>query len=615
MNEPAHASASSAFARGPDIAGNLLLAAAYALAGIGGLHLTFFHPNVTSVWPPSGIALAALLIFGPKLLPGVAIGAFLVVLWLSGDLVASTGVALGNTLAAWVGYTLLRRVDFDAAMLRLRDPAALLFWGAILAPAIAATLGPASMWASGLLPATEYRDAWTVWWIGDALGVLLFVPLILLGRELLRGIWRAPRAGRAWVYIAVQAALAFAIFHGLASERFGLQEINYFLLPFAVWLALRHEPPFTAIANAAVFAIAVWGTAAGSGPFAGASAQGSLLLLHLFVAVFCCTTLLIASTSAERHRALRAARASSNELRSLADLSHDWYWEQDENLRYSRVGRLRNAEPSTNIVGQIGKTRWEVPYTGVSAEQREALDRLIAERKPFYDFPLTRIAETGERARPRHHQRNAGGNGYSRERSTLPQPDRTVLRLVLGAGCRFPLHLRIAADRADRRLGKRTFRTAEMGIARRADRRAGPRPPQSGTRGTRAVSRVHLPARVCGRQRTPHVGVGHADLRRCGRLQGLPWHRQGCDRRERGGAGAAGKRGTLPQPDRTVLRLVLGTGREPALHPGFRRRSRPGRHRGQRITAQNPLRTAEHLRIRGDPAGARSRPEGTQTVP
>ena len=396
MNEPAHASTSSAFVRGHDVAGNLLLAAAYALTGIGGLHLTFFHPNVTSVWPPSGIALAALLIFGPKLLPGVAIGAFLVVLWLSGDLVASTGVALGNTLAAWVGYTLLRRVDFDSAMLRLRDPAALLFWGAILAPAIAATLGPASMWAGGLLPAAEYREAWTVWWIGDALGVLLFVPLILLTRELLRGTWRAPRAARAWVYVAVQAALAFAIFHGAASERFGLQDVNYFLLPFAVWLALRHEPPFTAIANAAVFAIAVWGTAAGSGPFAGAAAQGSLLLLHLFVAVFCCTTLLIASTSAERHRALRTARASSNELRSLAELSHDWYWEQDKNLRYSRVGGLRNAEPGTNIADQIGKTRWEVPYTGVSAEQREALDRLIAEQKPFYDFPITRFSENGE---------------------------------------------------------------------------------------------------------------------------------------------------------------------------------------------------------------------------
>ncbi len=376
------------------IAGCALLAAIYAAAGIAGLQFPFFHSAVTTVWPPSGIALAALLLFGLRLAPGIALGAFAVNLWNSGSLIGALGVGVGNTLAAAAGaWVLTHLFSFDIRMARLRDILALLLLGATASPLVAATLGPLMLLAGGVLEPAEYAGVWFYWWLGDSLGVMLFTPLILAWYSRPTGIAR--RDAQAIALIIAQAVAALLIFHGLLDEPLDTQRSTYALLPLAVWLAVAYPLRYTAASNLLLFLIAIGATAAGLGPFAAGDPNSNPLLLHLFLAVVTFTTYLVAGVNAERIAAAAEARANAERFRHLSDLSADWYWEQDENLRFIKIGESRNFNRQ-DIAPQIGLTRWELPHAGVSEEQREELDRLTAARKPFRDFVLTRFKAGAE---------------------------------------------------------------------------------------------------------------------------------------------------------------------------------------------------------------------------
>ena len=376
------------------ITGSAALAAVYTVAGIAGLQFAFFHSAVTTVWPPSGIALAALLLFGKRLAPGVAIGAFIVNFWHSGSLVGALGVGLGNTLAALAGaWALTRLFRFDAGMARMRDIVALLLVGAAASPAVAATLGPLLLLAGGVLHPAEFAGVWFYWWLGDSLGVMLFTPLILAWYRRPSG-WM-PRDWQAVGLAIAQAATAFLIFHGITAEALGTQRSTYALLPCAIWLAIAYALRYTTASNALLFFIAIGETAAGLGPFAAGDPASSILPLHLFLAVATFTTLLVAGVNAERIAALALARENAERFRQLAGLTADWYWEQDESLRFTSVGESRHLA-SEDVALLIGRTCWEVPYSGVSPEQKLALDRLVAEHKPFRDFVMTRSRANGE---------------------------------------------------------------------------------------------------------------------------------------------------------------------------------------------------------------------------
>ena len=99
-----------------------LLAGAYYGAAKLGLSFAFETPSVTAVWPPTGVALAALVLWGPRVWPGVALGAFLANSWTGIPLVATAGITVGNTLEAVAGAYLLRRfADFRPSLERVRD--------------------------------------------------------------------------------------------------------------------------------------------------------------------------------------------------------------------------------------------------------------------------------------------------------------------------------------------------------------------------------------------------------------------------------------------------------------------------------------------------------------
>lgn len=232
--------------------------------------------------------------------------------------------------------------------------------------------------------------------MGDSLGIVLIAPLLLTWAARPALDWSSPRFWYVTILLALQFAVCYAVFGGLPIHDFGLSGVTYFVLPFAVWIALAHDIRFTALANAGLFAIAVWGTARGTGPFAGVSVETDLVLLHIFLVVYSITTLLVAAVNGERDRAVADADNTTERFRSLSELSSDWYWEQDQNLRFTSISGSTKDWSGLSGSQSVGKTRVELPNEFESEEVRRRHAADLDARRPFRDLVLKRLGQDGE---------------------------------------------------------------------------------------------------------------------------------------------------------------------------------------------------------------------------
>jgi integral membrane sensor domain MASE1 len=280
------------------------LALVYFGAAKLGLALAFATPSVTAVWPPTGIALAALVLGGRRLWPGVAAGAFLANVSTDLPLYTTLGITVGNTLEAIVGAALLGRVGFRTSLERVRDVVALATLAGAVSTTVSATIGVASLSVGGAL-SQDLASVWRIWWLGDMGGDLIVAPLIFAGARYSRA-WRGP--GR-----TVEALLLTAAIAGTAAVVFSLEtNLTYLLFPLLVWAALRYWQIGAAVAALVVAAIAIPFTAAGSGPFIEPSRDESLLLAQTFSAVAALTALVLAVLTMQRRRA-------EDEMRRVAE--------------------------------------------------------------------------------------------------------------------------------------------------------------------------------------------------------------------------------------------------------------------------------------------------------
>ena len=304
----------------PD-AGDLLrlavVCAAYFGAAKAGLAFAFANQSVTSIWPPTGLALAAVLIWGYRMWPGVAAGAFLANITTAGSLPTVLGIATGNTLEALVGaYLLTDVVGFRPSLERVRDVLSLVVCGAILSTTISATIGVASLSASGLVPPGELASTWRVWWFGDVGGDLLVAPALLIFAS------RPHLEGRSWVRVEALVLVGLLLGADLIAFAAG-KSIVYLIFPVLFWIAYRYRQPGTAIAGLITSGLAVYFTAHGHGPFIGGSQDTELLRAQTFVGVATVTGLMVAALAAERRRAEEQLRhrADHDPLTGLANSS------------------------------------------------------------------------------------------------------------------------------------------------------------------------------------------------------------------------------------------------------------------------------------------------------
>ena len=196
--------------------GFLALTAAYVLTGRLGLLLAVPPGYATAIFPPAGLAMSAMLIAGAATLPATFLGSLLLNLWVAYSLAHRlTGVgvatalviAAASVLQAAIGGSVLRRaIGYPAALDNARDLLRFL----VISPAAcltSATLSLAGMWALGTVEAPELPTSWLTWWIGDTLGLLVVLPLMLVFFGEPRALWR-----RRAPYVALPMALFFALF-------------------------------------------------------------------------------------------------------------------------------------------------------------------------------------------------------------------------------------------------------------------------------------------------------------------------------------------------------------------------------------------------------------------
>ncbi|HEY3232939.1 MAG TPA: PAS domain-containing protein [Roseiflexaceae bacterium] len=361
----------------PYAAQTLLLAAAYAGSGYAGLLMAIPPGNTLAVWPPAGIALAAVLLWGARAWPGIWLGALLVNLWtLSGlpnapsiatSIVVSAGIAAGSTLQALAGLYLIRR------LIERRDPlerAGDVFRFAILSLAfclVAATVGVTILTASGLLHLTDYTGSRWTWWLGDVAGVLIIAPLLLAWRSPPR--WLADR--RAYVeaigLLLLLIATGQIVFGGWPFALAHVRPLPYLFLPLLVWAALRFGRQGATLAIFLTTAIALWGTVRGIGPFAVGALEESLLLLQSFIGVVALTILALAAALAERRQPEAALQQARDELErrvleraAILDNIPDIAWLKDKDGRFIVVNEPFGKACGVSPEDLVGKNDFDI---------------------------------------------------------------------------------------------------------------------------------------------------------------------------------------------------------------------------------------------------------------
>jgi signal transduction histidine kinase len=311
-----------------------LVAVTYYLAGRLGLAFGYLDGAVTAVWPPAGLGLAVLFLYGIRLWPGIVIGDLLLADF-STPVGTVLGQTVGNTLALVVAAMLLRRLAGGRGNLeRTLDVLALVVC-AVVAALVSAAFGPTSLRLGGVISADELGRVFRTWTLSDASGVLVVAPAVLTWATMgLRGIRRRD---------VLQGAIGLVVLAVLADVA-PQQDVPYIVFPVLLWAALRLGPRGAATAILVVCSITVWNTAHEEGPFVRDSITDSLLATQLFVATAALTSLLLAAVTAERTRAAGALAVSEAAQRALAD----------EQTALRRVATLVAAEsPPSQLFQQV----------------------------------------------------------------------------------------------------------------------------------------------------------------------------------------------------------------------------------------------------------------------
>ena len=333
------------------------LALVYLLTARLGLSLAFLHRSASPVWPPTGIALAALLLRGLRLWPGITLGALAANLLTSGNWPTSLGIAAGNTLEAVVGALLVGRYARGArALERPRDFFRYVGLGALVSPLLSASIGVTSLCLGGLAAWSSFAPIASTWWLGDAVGALVVGPPFLVFRG-----WR-PRLGagvslRAAALSCLALLIAFLVFWGLVPGAGRTAPLAFLCIPFLVWAAFRFEQRGAALLGLALTAIAVSGTVRGYGPFVRQAQNTSLFILQAFLGTVMVMALALAAVVSERRRvgdALRARAqaqlsATEHNLTKAQALAHlgSWAWDIDsDRVQWSdELYRIFGLEP------------------------------------------------------------------------------------------------------------------------------------------------------------------------------------------------------------------------------------------------------------------------------
>ncbi|MGI0492062.1 MASE1 domain-containing protein [Alkalinema pantanalense CENA528] len=382
------------------------LAIAYYATAELSRYLASTPQDVTPVWPPDGLAVGAILLFGNWLGYGVGLGSFLANFWAFRDatslpaLLISTlpvlGIAIGTTAGTLLGVWLLRKSTKGRYPLeRVTDVFRFLFFTGMVGPAINATVGVTCLTLNSKLPWPAYGTVWLTWWISNVSGIWIVTPVILSWKHFLQGSQHPIRQLRQWLFPPLRSeALAgtthphplltqkpwrelwntlepafllglITIIGGVAFDKG--HHLEFMLIPLLIWAAFRFGQPGATLLTGVVAAIAVIATVNGKGGFASADLNYSLMQLQSFVGVITLTILVLTATIAERAQAEAKLRGAFAELAETNEKLEVRVQERTEELY------LKNATLQQTLT-QLQQTQLQM----FQSEKMSALGQMVA---------------------------------------------------------------------------------------------------------------------------------------------------------------------------------------------------------------------------------------------
>jgi len=281
----------------------IILAVIYVISAKLGLFFAISNSNVTMIWPPSGIALAALIIYGMRLWPGVLIGAFIANMMASDNLIASLGVGVGNTLSAVLGAWLISRLIGNSNPLSSVSNLYKFFIVACTSTMVASSVGPTMLVLNDLAEKDSWGMLSWIWWVGDTASILVFAPLILSWqRNIQPPLTYKPNYLEVTLFtILLIIVTSLPFFSSLNADVIGYP-IAFICFPFCVWAAYRYCMKQITFTIVIIMVLAIYATAIGLGPFYRESLNDSLFQLQVFMIITVVTTLSLAAAVFERQR-------------------------------------------------------------------------------------------------------------------------------------------------------------------------------------------------------------------------------------------------------------------------------------------------------------------------
>jgi len=420
----------------------LALAAAYFLLAKLGLALASLHPSASPVWPPSGLALAAALLWGVRVWPAVFAGAFLANVTTFGSFSTSIAIASGNTCEALITSWLVVRWSAGAAAFDV--PARVVrFAAAALAPGamISATVGVGSLVIAGLAEPAKFAGIWMTWWLGDVGGLLLVTPVIVLWAR--SGWLDVAGLEKLGALLAGTAAVGLVAFSPLLPQTGMRAPLAFLAIAPMLWAALRHQQRDTASAALLLSCFAIWGTFAGGGPFAHADLNQSFLLTLTFVISTALPSLVLSADVAVRRRSEESLKEAHNAVDRKVRVRTDALASANEAMRAEIAERQRvEAERESQrllLVGaqrlaNLGRWAWDIPSGKVTWSDELFKIYGVAPEAfsgTFADFASRLHAEDRGRVEAEIMGALAAGEGFSLdERIVRPTGEIRYLRSV-----------------------------------------------------------------------------------------------------------------------------------------------------------------------------------------
>jgi signal transduction histidine kinase len=380
MSDPQSIAPGTSFRRGIGYAGGLVaIGAIYFALAKGGLALASIHPSATPIWPPTGFALAAVLLWGYRAWPAIFIAAVIANATTAGSIATAIAIATGNTLEAVVGVYLINR--WSKGWNTFSTPNSVARFALIcfvIAAPISASIGLASLATAGYTERTNFASAWVTWWLGDVTGALVIAPVIVLWASSRYRAFNRSEFLETIGVLATAAAVGLIAFSPLIEQTPSRDPLGFLAILPLLWAALRRGPRDTATVALVLAGTTIWGTLTGGGPFTTADLNVSFMLVLMFLISITVPSLLLSADVEVRQKAEDRLRGAQIELeRKVAERTQELQLANAARSRFFAMASHDLRQPLHALGLFVAQLRMPLE----SAESAKTIERIDATRK------------------------------------------------------------------------------------------------------------------------------------------------------------------------------------------------------------------------------------------